>query len=281
MKFFFVMGVVLGVVLTVLFTLLLVSYFQVVGATISPDLLFLMKDVGGPISAGFGGAIIGACCAYFLNQKNERDKKTKENFSLVYKSSMQLHHKLNELGSIKKHNIIPYCSDYNFLSVQQIPAEPHNLEKLDPVLIDVFVAAGDDESLNSVFMVDGLYRACFVNLANRNALVRESWDIIQDSVKYADRGLSLHAIRDLIGEARVMALHEVTLATFEVLDETILELVGAINKVSKVLKKESLNSGYKLLEFSFDRGAFDFEPIPTSKFDTEALMGILKSDKDS
>lgn len=71
MAFFpMVMGFLVGAFSIFFLSLAILAFASDLSQMISPVVIAVLKDVGGPVAAGFGGAIAGAVCFHIFQEEN-------------------------------------------------------------------------------------------------------------------------------------------------------------------------------------------------------------------
>lgn len=277
MIFPLVMGVIIGGCVVFFLFLAIFAYSPEISQIINPLVVAVLKDVAGPVAAGFGGAISGAACSYMFQQKIERDKEVKSNFTVVHRAVIHLSQQLNDLFSVKKYIIYPSReSQIRFLDISKIPSNPAVAERVDPSLIDVVLSLGDASTIDTIYLAEARYRACFENFANRNV----SLDEYRASLKRSDFGkrteLTLCEIYSVVGEGQLIALHIMTEEMIEVLDEALQTLSQSLELLSNILKVKYKGSGLSVLSMSFAKDDEYLKKLPPPYFEKEALRAYLR-----
>jgi hypothetical protein len=186
------MGILIGVFSMFFLFAGLVSYSQDLAMLTTAPVVALLKDVMGPVAAGFGGALAGAYGAYFLQKNSETDKQLREDASAVYKAQMQFMQKINDLISIKKNNIFPYKdSKLRFLEIPALPEIAGVPDRVSDRLIDVLIAKKNSDIVNDIFLADARYYACFANFSNRSQMLFRYRELLENSKYGKQRELSL------------------------------------------------------------------------------------------
>lgn len=277
MIFPLVMGLIIGGCVVFFIFLSIFAFSPEISQMINPLVVAVLKDVAGPVAAGFGGAIAGAACSYIFQQKNERDKEVKADFTVVHRAVIHLSQQLNDLFSVKKYAIYPSRdSKIRFLDISKIPSNPGVIERIDPRVIDVVLSMGDASTIDTIYLAEARYRACFENFANRNL----SLDEYRANLKSSDFGkkseLTLCQIYSVVGEGQLIALHDMTEQMIEVVDEALQTLSESLGLLSKILSVKYKGSGLSVLSMNLAKGDEYLKKMPSPFFDKETLRAFLR-----
>ncbi|CAG8866720.1 hypothetical protein [Pseudomonas fluorescens] len=272
MRFFFLMGVLIGTLIMFYALLGVVAYSQEISGLFDPLMISVLKDVVGPVSAGFGGAIAGAYGAYFLQQKNESEKESRVDASALHKSIILFGEMLNELLTTKKYCIFPYKdNEIRFLEIPKISPSPGVQEQLDTRLIDIFIAMNLAEQLTVIKLAASRYKACFENFSNRNQMLDEYRALLNASGFQKDIGVSLDDIASVVYPGRLIAMCSMTEQTLEVLDESIQSLKSATDILADAFESKFKGSGTRGVRMDFSESDLYMAPVPKPYFDVERL----------
>ncbi|WP_330565255.1 hypothetical protein [Pseudomonas yamanorum] len=276
MFFSLVMGLLLGIFLTFFGFLSLVAFSPDLSQMISPVVVAILKDVGGPVAAGFGGAIAGAVCSYVFQQRNEKEKEIKAEISAIHKTSVRLSVQLNDLFSVKKHNIYPSLEHkVRFLDISKVPSCPSVTDQIDPRIIDIAVSLKDAEAIDIIYLAEARYKACFENFNNRNL----SLDEYRATLKSAGLGRggshTLEELYDAVGQGQLVALHVMTELMIEVLDEAIQTLGKAIEIMANMVDRKFKGSGITSLKMNLKENEQYLAKSAPSYFNVDTLKAFL------
>ncbi|MBK3461623.1 hypothetical protein [Pseudomonas haemolytica] len=276
MFFSLVMGLLLGAFLTFFFFLSLFAFSPDLAQLINPLVVAVLKDVGGPVAAGFGGAIAGAVCSYLFQQRNEREKEAKAEISAAHKTCVRLSVQLNDLFSIKKHNIYPSLDHQaRFLDISKIPSNPSVTDQVDPRIIDFAVSLKNAEAIDTIYLAESRYRACFENFRNRN-LGLDEYRATSKAAGYGRGGShTLKQLNRIVGQGQLVALHIMTESMIEVLDEAIQTLRNAIELVADMVDKKYKGTGVLNLKMKLQENEQYLAVTAPPYFDAEKLKVYL------
>jgi hypothetical protein len=275
MKIFFAFGALVGGLSVFYLFLFVAAYAQGLASLINPSLISVLKDVVGPVSAGFGGAVAGAFCAYMLQQNNESIKERRADIAVVQKTFFQLANKLSELLSLKGRNVWKY-SDHEF-RFSMIPALPGNAgrpESLDPRVLGVMVGQDSIDLLGLLYRTESSYWACFENISIRNIFLGEIKESMEKS-KFS-KGAGVHEIVKVVGIDKVLGFYDVSEHNIESLDAAILTLIEALAKVKYFIKITYREINVERMNISFGELEAFGEKMPKPKHDRASLKAMLE-----
>lgn len=276
MFFLLFVGFVIGIFLTFFLFLSLLAFSPDLSQLISPIFVAVLKDVGGPVAAGFGGAIAGAACSYIFQQRNEKEKETKAEISAIHKTSVRLSVQLNDLFSVKKHNIYPSLAHpARFLDISKIPSCPSISDQIDPRIIDIAVSLKDGKAIDTIYLAESRYRACFENFNNRNLGLDEYRATLKGAGCGREGVQSLEEIYRIVGTGQLVALHVMTELMIEVLDETIQTLSEAVELVADMVDKKYKGKGFVSLKIDMKENEAYLAKTAPPHFNVESLKALL------
>ncbi|QEN47122.1 hypothetical protein [Pseudomonas protegens] len=276
MFFSLFIGLLLGVFLTFFLFLSLFAFSPDLSNMISPVVVAVLKDVGGPIAAGFGGAIAGAVCSYIFQKRNEKEKEVKAEISAIHKTSVRLLVQLNDLFSVKKHNIYPSLKHRaRFLDISKIPSCPSVTDQVDPRIIDIAVSLKDAKTIDVIYLAEARYRACFENFNNRNLGLDEYRATLKGAGLGRGDSHTLKELYDAVGQGQLIALHVMTETMIEVLDESIQTLREAIDLVANMMDKKFKGTGIPSLKMSLKENEQYLAKTSSPYFDVEKLKDFF------
>ncbi|QPO19625.1 hypothetical protein HXW90_08760 [Pseudomonas sp. Y39-6] len=241
MIFSSVMGLLLGIFLTFISFLCLFGFSPDLAQMISPMVFAVLKDVGGPVAAGFGGAIAGAFCSYVFQQRNEKVKEDKSDISAMHKTFVRLSVQLNDFFSAKELNIYPHLtSRFRFIDIPKIPTSPSIIDQVDPRIIDIAVSLKNGEAIEVIYLAEARYKACFETFNRRNSQMDE----FRAALKSA--GLEHGGIEEIyqaVGQGQLIELHIMTEQMIEILDGAIRTLSEAMELTADMMDKKFKGAG--------------------------------------
>ncbi|MFT4455263.1 hypothetical protein [Pseudomonas sp. RTCS2] len=277
MGFPFLIGLLLGG-LSVFYVFLAVAAFsQEFALLINASVVAVLKDVVGPVSAGFGGAIAGAYSAYYLQRKNEEHKERRVDHLVVHGAAVQLSEMLKDLLALKKFNICPFMnSNLRFLGIPKSPISTTIVGVVEPKVIDVLLSRGSGAALSAVLMAASSYRVCCQNLSSRNKELDDYNALMQKAGLSLRTDLTICDILPAVGAGRLLGLYDLCEDALVRLDEAIANLQGAIESLSEVVESQFRKEGSKNIKFTFEGGEEYFTKISDPFISKKQFEELIK-----
>lgn len=269
-------GVGIGLFLAFQFLLFLFSFSPAVAWMLDKNIVAFLKDVVGPVSAGFGGAVAGAYAAFRFQNNAEKRKELKAAARTLSMAKLNLMQKLNDLGSIKKHSVFQHCKHpARFVLIGELPESPGVREAIDPNIIDLLIGAGAGKLVSSVLLADKRYEACFENFKLRNKALLEYRAIVNASKIGQGYNTTLADICKVVEPGRLIALHFNTEGVLEMFDETIETLSSALNAIGDALDGSFKGTGLAVMTIGKEEGEY-LEKLPSARFNVETLTAFIQ-----
>jgi hypothetical protein len=216
--------------------LLLLAYSPAVSSIFGQALASVLKDVVGPVSAGFVGAIAGACAAFYFQSNAERKREQKESARVLYMAKLSFTQKLNDLSAIKNQAFIPNLeSKIRFADIGELPERVATPESIDLKLIDLLVAVDADSVIRQVMLAQKFYVSCFDNFQIRNRSLREYRDVINSSPLGKGVNLQFHEVCKVVEPGRIIALYCITEELLSIVDYAMEVLFNALHEIGQAL----------------------------------------------
>lgn len=270
------MGVGIGLFLAFQLLLFLISFSPAVAWILDKNIVAFLKDVVGPVSAGFGGAVAGAYAAFKFQSNAEKRKELKAAARTLYMAKLNLMQKLNDLGSIKKHSIIQHCDHpARFVLIGELPESPGVREALDSNIIDLLIGAGAGKLISTVLLADKRYEACFENFRLRNKALLEYRAIINSSKIGQGYNTTLADICKVVEPGRLIALHVNTEGVLEAFDGAIETLNTVLMAIGDALDKSFKGTGMAVMTIGQEEGDY-LEKLPAARFTLESLIAFIQ-----
>lgn len=227
-------GIVIGAVLAVFAFMVILSFATQDASGIHPVVYSWFKDIAGPVSAGFGGAIAGALVSFKVQQDAVRRKELQLEARSFNRASSILAKKLSDLAAYKMAMVIPFEGNpLRFIMMPGIPGGSAKSERADTLLEEILISFDEFELLSEVSVVEERYETIVESIAERNRLVERHRDRMESSSTGAGRMISLEDVVKINGVGATIRLY-----TFS--EQLVSALDDAIENIVKVL--EGLNS---------------------------------------
>lgn len=273
MKWNVLLGVSIGFISAVFILLFAFAFMPSTEPALPPGMFLFLKDILGPVGAGFGGAIAGAYAAYSFQSEKE-SKKEKERKALDYSVALNiLNSKRNDLASIKEKLIFPHRNKpFRFLSILTTnkgkAVDGDALILLAPLLI----SAGLYKLLLSLSQAEERYKVAlwnldgFIDLKHSLEMQRREHSLSKRE-KY-----NLAELKTIYGVSRIVALYNSTEEFIRGLDVAIQGLIDVIGSLqgdlASQLRKEQ--PGVELLVLEID----DSEVLKATPAPSESAMEV-------
>lgn len=281
MFFPLVMGFLIGAFLIFFTSLAILAFAPDISQMISPVLVSVLKDLGGPVAAGFGGAIAGAICSYVFQKRSEKEKETKADLSTIHKTWVRLMMQLNELYSIKKHNIYPALSHpMRFIEISKLPSKAGQVDRIDARIIDIALSVKDARAIDVLYLAEARYFACFENFMNRNEVLEEYRVTLKSAGLGRAGGHTIDELKEAVGVGLLVALHVMTEQMIEVLDQSLKTLTEAQEVVTQLVNKKYKGEGVLSLKMDMKKDEEYLMTSPATEFTVDTLKALLtRNDK--
>ncbi|WP_409314999.1 hypothetical protein [Pseudomonas putida] len=275
------MGVAIGIFLAFQFLLFLFSFSPAVAWMLDKNIVAFLKDVVGPVSAGFGGAVAGAYAAFRFQNNAEKRKELRAAARTLTMAKLNLMQKINDLASIKKHSVFQYRDHpARFIMIGELPESRGVREPIDPSIIDLLMGVKAGELIGRVLLADKRYEACFENFKLRNKALFEYRAILTGSHLGQKYNATLADICSVIEPGRLIALHVNTEGVLEMFDETIESLSSALNAIGDALDKSFKGKGLAIMTVGTgDKESL--EKLPSPRFNVESLTAFIQRSRKS
>ncbi|MCP1651815.1 hypothetical protein [Pseudomonas nitroreducens] len=256
----FVVGVLVGVTTTFFGLLLLLSFSPDIGELVTPSIFSLLKDIVGPVAAGFGGAIAGAFAAYFLSRAESKRKRSEDAFEEVRKNRLEevrqinialvgLAAKLNDVLSIKKSYIDPMVDDRaRFIVIPPFVRPATSRERISDQTTAMLACLPLKNATSLIYQADEGYFSLLDGLYTRGVVLQELRDLLERNKKHVGQPtLTLLDYVNAGGGGRLIALYLMTEDMLSLLTETAQSLADAILAVTEMAMERYKGLGIPLV----------------------------------
>lgn len=272
------LGVAIGLFLALQLLLFLVSFSPAIAWMLDKNIIAFLKDVIGPVSAGFGGAVAGAYAAFRFQSNSEKRKELKTAERALHMAKLNLMQKLNDLASIKKYNVFPHRNHRaRFIVIPELPESPGVRDPIGLGVIDLLIAAKQGDLINLVLLADQRYEACFQNFKARNKALLDYRAVINASEIGKTIDTSLGQICKYVEPGRLVALHVNTEVVLEAFDEAVDTLNSVLTGLSSALDKSFKGMGLTVMKIGGEEEDGKYlEKLPPSHFDVKSLKEFIE-----
>lgn len=283
MRWMFGFGIIFGLAASV-FTVIFALAFYPSAEQILPSKTYeFLKDILGPVAAGFGGAIAGAVMGAFANarvqEKFEHNKSaiaqiTSYNMGLIILTSMY-----RELATLKKDLVIPIKDEPLRFILMPITHELKiSSDRATDALSILLSTLGLAEPLSDLMLAEQSYAAAMGSLIERNRIVpeyREKFDNAM-SKKAGRQRTGLKELVEIHGHTSILRLYNFSEATISGLDNSLVKLHGVMARLDAELAPLIKYKNHKLLKLA-NSGLY-LNPTPPPKYANADELSIAMSE---
>ncbi|GLO54787.1 hypothetical protein PPUJ20066_08230 [Pseudomonas putida] len=273
----FFIGMSVGLVCAVFLAMVLLSVFPAAEPMLPFRLYDFLKDIGGPVAAGFGGAITGAVVTYLIQSQVEKSKEKVGDVSGYNKGVAILISKYREVASIKKDAVTPYQNGHlRFLTIPSIPEMPLQTERSTDFLNELMIKSSMGELLSSLMVAEQKYIAVMMSISERNRtflMFRDEFDAVMSKRKGRQR-VGLKELVDIHGYTKLLRLYELSEMVVTSIDDTLSSLDVVLNELQNNLAPRFNHEGLRLLGYLNDGRALELTSAPFYK-DTDELAAAM------
>lgn len=249
---YIVIGVVAGLLIAFLLLMILFSFSPLIAQLLDPIVISFLKDVVGPVSAGFGGAVAGAYAAYYLQRKAQLQKEGSDSARALYMAKFLYIEKMNELLSIKQQSFLPHFDHKaRFCIIGQLPDREMSAQPVDHNLIELLVAQGAGKAVSDVFLAEKRYIACFANFKARNVMITSYREVANTVPLDENLVVSFDQICRAVDPGMIIALYEFTEGLLKNVDDAVESIRDALRGVGEALDRQMKNKGLPNVEIEF------------------------------
>ncbi|WP_143493928.1 MULTISPECIES: hypothetical protein [unclassified Pseudomonas] len=268
-------GVGLGLFLALQFSLFLISFSPDIALLLDTNSIAFLKDVVGPVSSGFGGAIAGAYAAFWFQGHNERNKEAREGYRALSMTKLDYLRRIQYLVAIKKNSIERFkAHEFRFLAIQTLPDTPRVAGVIGLEIIDYLLAEKAKTAVDMVLNANHNYQALFENIKGRNGTYLSYRDILNSSRLGHDLVVDFPAIVSVIEPARLISVYNTTENVLTNFDFVIQYLHDAMIEIGKVLDGPFKAKGFPVIDFGVvEEGGL--ERLPPPVHDLESLKKLI------
>lgn len=276
---YIVIGVVAGLFAALFLILLLFSFSPAVAQLVDPVLISFLKDVVGPVSAGFGGAVAGAYAAYWLQRKEQLKREDRHSARILCMAKYLCIDKINELLSIRRSAFEPYLDHQaRFAFIGYLPDRSEPLQPVSHDLIELLVFSGASTVINDVFLADKRYASCFVNFKSRNAMFKSFGDVASTVPLDHNLAVDFSEICKVVDTSLIVGLYEYTEDLLKSVDDAVEKLILALSGIGETLDKKINDKGLPSVGFDFQAKDL-LSPLPPPYFTKDSLLKYVANSK--
>lgn len=247
------LGAFAGAILTIFVVMAGLAFLEPGEYGVPAPLYNLLKDIVGPVAAGFGGAISGAFVSYRYQQDNERRQTLREEGKSYNRAMGLLAYKLNDIASIKTSAILPY--ENHSLRFIIIPAMPHSQareERATDTLSDILIGRGEEDLLPLVFEAEEMYHSARESFFQRVQLISEMREKTEAAEEGSGRLISLEIMVSIHGAGATIRMYRLTEQVIVAIDDSIDQLINALEILGQRCGSKLKRDGLATIAYSRD-----------------------------
>lgn len=249
-----VIGAVIGAVAALFMVMAGLAFIEPGDYGVPPFLYLFLKDIVGPVAAGFGGAISGAFISYRYQQQNEERKLLSDEARSFNRAMALLAHKLNDIASIKNSAILPRQNDpVRFITIPPIAQSPSREERAAESLGEILIGRGLQDLLPDIFEAEELYHSVRESFYERATLISEMREKTEISVEGRGRVVSLDLLVNILGVGATVRMYHLTEQIITGIDDAIDGLIDSLMVVGERCGRKIKSDGGAVLIYGKDK----------------------------
>ncbi|MDV7831879.1 hypothetical protein R4K51_01080 [Pseudomonas aeruginosa] len=230
-----------------------------------------LKEVAVPMTAGFGGAIAGACSSYFLTRKENQVRQVEIDTELINTSLYLLMSKLSEIVAIRKQGFFPHGeAQARFLTIPLYSTGGQPQPSLDMRIITVLGRVGIDDISEKIYKAENGYIACLNHLNIRNDMFLQVRDLAERSGILKGDSVMIYKYVLAVGMPRLLALYDVTENLIGYIDSVIEDVKDALLAIERARERFVVNGRVSVMSLSFSD--FSDSKLPAPHFEDRAKL---------
>lgn len=270
-----VLGVCAGLYLALQFCLFLLSFSSDVAVLLDKNTISFLKDVVGPASSGFGGAIAGAYAAFWFQGHNEKNKEVRDGYRILSMTKLDYLRKIQYLVAIKKHSIDKFKGEeFRFLAILELPETPRETGVVGLEIIDLLLAVKAKNAMDAVLNAGHNYDALFENIKGRNKTYSAYKNVLNSSHLARELKVGFPSIVSVVEPGRIVAVYRRTEEAISGLDTVIGSLYLAVVEIGKALDGYFEARGFPVIDFDVLEEGF-LERLPPPVHSEESLKQLM------
>lgn len=278
-KVLVVVGAILGCVICVFSLLIVLAIFPFVESIFPPRTYDFVKDILGPVAAGFGGAIAGVLTSHNIQSKAEAKKAEVQALEDIRKLNIKkasnynkgvgiLIAKYRDIANIKMQVVVPCARDeLRFLTMPTSQKIPINESKATDYLDELLIEESMGSILSRLMVVEQKYVATMSGVLDRNDLIlpyRAEFDAALPRTHHRLRA-GLSEVVSIHGCTRLLRLYLSSENLICNIDDTLSAFDEILTKLQSdvlcLIKLKDVN----IVDFSNDQRAMTPTPVPYYK----------------
>ncbi|MBD9653559.1 hypothetical protein IB239_01875 [Pseudomonas sp. PDM12] len=231
-----IIGAALGVVGTI-FLALMVLAFVVPDYSYAPSTIYnFLKDIVGPVAAGFGGALAGAYASYSFQERTLASAENKVSLKVYNKAIMVLVNKYAELLTFKMQVIAPHENvDLRFVTIPELIGFEATQEKVAYSICELLLSVGEGDLFKDLVKAESGYSSAMAAIKERSLIYGEH-RARSDQVSIIASGshdLNFKALVSVHGIPALVRLYQETEGMISTVDTVVEILFNALKRLDQ------------------------------------------------
>lgn len=270
-----ILGVCAGLYLALQIFLFLLSFSPDIAALLDKNTIAFLKDVVGPASSGFGGAIAGAYAAFWFQGHNEKAKEVRDGYRVLSMTKLDCLRKIKYLMAVKKNSIDNFKDhEFRFLAILELPETPRETGVVGLEVIDFLLAVKAKKAIDVVLNSSHNYDALFENIKGRNKTYSGYRDVLNSSSLARELRVDFASIVSVVETGRIVAVYRRTEEVIKGLDTVIESLHSAVVEIGKALDSYFEARGFPIIDFDVLEEGF-LKRLPPPVHNEESLKQLM------
>ena len=243
-------GAVIGAVVMVFAVMAGLAFIEPGEYGVPAPLYMLLKDIVGPVAAGFGGAVSGALVSYKYQQDTERKASAKAKVRNYNKAVAILASKLNDVGSLKRIFVLPFQNDaVRFIRMPVVSGRYTTPGSAVELLEEILIEHGLHKLYTDIGIVEALYFSVHDSVGSRDRIIEKHRDRADEVSHRYGRRLTLRDVAEIHGVPSLVRLYVYTEDIISLIDECIASISSVMKRLNEECASRVKDAGGKLVRY--------------------------------
>lgn len=284
----FFVGVILGIVGSVFLSLTILSFFPTVEPILPTRTYEFIKDILGPVAAGFGGAIAGVLTSHHIQTKAEARKAEAEALSAERTAEAEkvsdynkgigiLISKYRDIAAIKTQVVMTSKDDQlRFLTMPISQDIPENQLRASDHLGKLLIEQGMGEMLSKLMVLEQKYIAAIYSVRERNRTIlpyRTEFDAALPRDQFR-RNAGISDVIWIHGCTRLLRLYSFSEGFISLIDDTLVSFDNVLTELKITFPGKFKFPDLNVIDYQNNGIALEPTPPPFYKTVDELAFAI-------
>ncbi|MND55355.1 hypothetical protein D3C81_819070 [compost metagenome] len=268
-------GVFSGLYLALQFSLVFLSFSPDAAAWLDKNTISLLKDVVGPASTGFGGAIAGAYAAFYFQGYKEKSKEVRDGYRILSMTKLEFLRRIQYLLAIKKNSIDKFKDhEFRFLAVLELPETAKETGVVGLEILDYLLAVKAKTAVHAVLNASHNYEVLFDSMKGRNRTYSGYRDTLNSSSLGRNFKVDFPRVVSVVEPGRILAVYRRTEQALKGIDDVIGSIYAAVLEVENALDGYFEAKGFPVIDFDILEEGF-LKRLPPPFHTEESLKQLI------